>query len=225
MITDDPSETPARASDEEDDWDARFPWRLSLLVWTAVTVLQSAMVHFQMGVRFPFLLISSGVKYGSFAAASALVWRACRAMSVHHLGRAASALAHLGLGVLVVAACNGAYALHLRVVMGPRFWETALAFSWMFQLVSDVTTYCALVGITLAVQAARRSRAQERREARLRLLAREAELLALRAQLQPHFLFNTLNSIVALVGIDPAQARVMLVRLSELLQAVFDEME
>jgi len=49
-------------------------------------------------------------------------------------------------------------------------------------------------------------------------LAREAELSSLRQQLQPHFLFNSLNSISALVGVHPEQARIMIQQLSDFLR-------
>jgi len=49
-------------------------------------------------------------------------------------------------------------------------------------------------------------------------LAREAELNNLRQQLQPHFLFNSLNSINALVGSQPQKARTMIHQLSEFLR-------
>ncbi len=49
-------------------------------------------------------------------------------------------------------------------------------------------------------------------------LAREAELFRLQQQLQPHFLFNSLNSISALVGSNPTQARKMIQQLSEFLR-------
>jgi len=52
----------------------------------------------------------------------------------------------------------------------------------------------------------------------LRELAREAELKALRAQLNPHFLFNSLNSISALTTLDPPGARRMCVLLAEFLR-------
>jgi len=50
------------------------------------------------------------------------------------------------------------------------------------------------------------------------LLVREAELKALRAQLNPHFLFNSLNSISALTSIDPSRARDMCVLLGDFLR-------
>src|SRR5271154_718876 len=50
------------------------------------------------------------------------------------------------------------------------------------------------------------------------LLARDAELRALKAQINPHFLFNSLNSITALTTVDPAKAREMCIRLSDFLR-------
>lgn len=50
------------------------------------------------------------------------------------------------------------------------------------------------------------------------VLAREAELKALKAQVNPHFLFNSLNSISALTAVDPVKARDMCIRLSDFLR-------
>jgi two-component system LytT family sensor kinase len=61
-------------------------------------------------------------------------------------------------------------------------------------------------------------RGQEVRETQLQLALREARLLALEAQINPHFLFNSLNSIRALVEIDPGRAQDMVTRLSNVLR-------
>ncbi len=58
----------------------------------------------------------------------------------------------------------------------------------------------------------------ERIKADATKLAREAELYNLRQQLQPHFLFNSLNSIIALIGRKPEQAREMTFQLSDFLR-------
>lgn len=61
-------------------------------------------------------------------------------------------------------------------------------------------------------------RRHEIREGQLQLAIRESQLLALEAQINPHFLFNALNSIRALVEIDPGRAQDMLTRLSNVLR-------
>jgi len=63
-----------------------------------------------------------------------------------------------------------------------------------------------------------RSRAAETRALRLQVLAREAELRALRAQIDPHFLFNSLHSISALATIDGERARQMCLLLGDFLR-------
>ncbi|SDD56011.1 sensor histidine kinase [Niabella drilacis] len=56
-------------------------------------------------------------------------------------------------------------------------------------------------------------------------LSREAELFKLRQQLQPHFLFNSLNSINALIGLNPQQARKMVQQLSDFLRGTLKKEE
>lgn len=56
------------------------------------------------------------------------------------------------------------------------------------------------------------------REVEVRMLARDAELKALKAQLDPHFLFNSLNSISSLCGSNPASARTLTTLLAEYLR-------
>ncbi len=59
---------------------------------------------------------------------------------------------------------------------------------------------------------------RNKREEDAARLLKEAELVQLRQQLQPHFLFNSLNSINALVGSQPEQARTMVQQLSDFLR-------
>jgi two-component system LytT family sensor kinase len=65
----------------------------------------------------------------------------------------------------------------------------------------------------------------EHRKTDAEKLAREAELYKLRQQLQPHFLFNSLNSISALITIQPAQARKMIQQLSDFLRGTLKKEE
>jgi len=65
----------------------------------------------------------------------------------------------------------------------------------------------------------------EQRKSEAEKLAKEAELFKLRQQLQPHFLFNSLNSINALIGTRPEEARQMIHQLSDFLRGILKKEE
>ncbi len=89
----------------------------------------------------------------------------------------------------------------------------------------DVLVYWSLVGVCQAITNFRSSQERERRAAELEARLTSAKLQALRMQINPHFLFNTLNSIAALVYDNPGAADEMLGDLSELLRRSLDSME
>lgn len=74
-------------------------------------------------------------------------------------------------------------------------------------------------------QALQDQKEQERRQAEAEQMTRDAELFKLRQQLQPHFLFNSLNSISALVGTKPTEARHMIQQLSDYLRSTLKKEE
>jgi LytS/YehU family sensor histidine kinase len=83
--------------------------------------------------------------------------------------------------------------------------------------------YWALIGIYSAFVHARRSRQQQLHAAQIETRLAQAELQALRMQLHPHFLFNTLHAVSMLNFSDVDAANRMLVRLSDLLRMSLDK--
>lgn len=86
-----------------------------------------------------------------------------------------------------------------------------------------VLFYTIIVGIVLSAQTYRRLRDRDVDAAHLEARLAEAETAALRAQLQPHFLFNTLNAISALVPSDPVTAQRLIARLGDLLRLSMEQ--
>jgi two-component system sensor histidine kinase AlgZ len=78
--------------------------------------------------------------------------------------------------------------------------------------------YGLTVAIHYLIMTFEASKESEQRELQSRIFAQEAELKALRAQINPHFLFNSLNSISALATQDPAAVRAMTLRLADFLR-------
>jgi sensor histidine kinase YesM len=99
--------------------------------------------------------------------------------------------------VPLFGATNGLYALF--TAFGLLLYLLSLAISYLIAVVEH-------------------TRAAERQALQVQVLAREAEVRMLRAQIDPHFLFNSLYSISALTGSDPAAARRMCVLLADFLR-------
>lgn len=94
-------------------------------------------------------------------------------------------------------------------------WRVRLGFWWPeradfravpWQIFLALVIYCVLASLAYSLQLALRLREEQARLARARELQSRAELRALRAQLDPHFLFNTLHTLLALVRRDPRAA-------------------
>ncbi len=109
-----------------------------------------------------------------------------------------------------------AVVLHRLTGHGPGQGETFTELALLF--VAGIPLYLLSAVVHYLFLAFEASHAAERRMLETQVSAREAELRALRAQLNPHFLFNSLNSIAALVGSDPEGARRMCERLGDFLR-------
>jgi two-component sensor histidine kinase len=94
----------------------------------------------------------------------------------------------------------------------------AVAFVVLRRITYQLPMFWGLVGVAHALRFYERAKAREHRELELESRLVEARLQALRMQLNPHFLFNTLNSIASLMSEQPKAAEEMIEALSELLR-------
>jgi sensor histidine kinase YesM len=131
--------------------------------------------------------------------------------------------------MMSVAAAGSAVAIEILIAVGMlregafwSFFSGSLRFSFAITLTLGV-------GMTLYERMRHRAdaaelalRVKERDEAEARRLAAEAQLASLESRVQPHFLFNTLNSIAALIPQDPAGAERMTGQLASLLRSSLD---
>ncbi len=94
-----------------------------------------------------------------------------------------------------------------------------LRFVFAFMVISFITL------INWMLNSIAEQKEKEKKQADVDAMLREAELSKLRQQLQPHFLFNSLNSINALIGTKPAEARQMVQQLSDFLRGTLKKDE
>ena len=145
------------------------------------------------------------------------VVRLCDRLPLGPTPPARLAAVHVGAALVFSALWTGA--IVLEIGLGDRravrdFVSTGAA----WQLVTATIVYALVAGIAYARNAQRRQMEQQRAAERAETSRLRAELGALRAKLEPHFLFNVLQTLGALVTDRPAQAHSALQHLASLLQ-------
>lgn len=171
------------------------------------------------------LWVESAVMAFSLAAAFALVslssWYVCRGMPLRE-GQE--------LRLAVVAMVGSAAAAGLWIAVSRALaagWSTIAGFNGLEDRMTRNENWLWAIGSLLYLLAltfhyllgeVEATRVAKNREMQMAVMAREAELKALREQIRPHFLFNSLNSISALTSVDKAKAREMCVRLADFLR-------
>jgi len=192
-----------------------------LLSWTAILALLVAVTWQTGGATWLEAAAALGPACALFACVCLSPYYICRSLPI-----GPSSAANLFLTFGGAAAAGGLIFAWSAVQTAMALDATApfhgiagLRTHAPFWFAMGVLLYLLSAGLHYAALAVGASRQAERRAAEARTLAREAELNALRMQINPHFLFNSLHSIAALATADGARAREMCVRLAGFLRS------
>jgi sensor histidine kinase YesM len=166
---------------------------------------------FTLGI--PLALLFGFVGLGAFWVCQAAPLQLARLLRSLGMQLAAAALS----AALWLAAARGYAALLERLDVFPGLAERLLQVAPLL-LGLGTALFLLTSALTYLLMASFASQLAERRALQFEVASREAELRALRAQIHPHFLFNSLNSINALIAAKPEEARRLCVRLADFLR-------
>lgn len=129
-----------------------------------------------------------------------------------------SALMRLTIGSILLGALESALVVGVYTLIEGNLgiWRERPSIAFMFIGLSVVNTIWTV--LYLSITTMRHSREQRRAEVETKLALSKAQLRALEAQLNPHFLFNCLNSIRGMIGEDQTLAQDMVTRLANILR-------
>jgi LytS/YehU family sensor histidine kinase len=192
-----------------------------LAVWVVAGVLVAAVLT-RLDLAWGEALVLVVPLFLVYAFACLSAWYVCQALPLRG-GSMVRIGASCGLAALTASAAWLAIARAWIVVLSltPAFAPASMRYEQKLPLLFAVGVLLFLLAITIhyALLALEAVRDAERHRFELEALTRDAELRALRAQLNPHFLYNSLNSISALTGADPAGARRMCLLLGDFLRS------
>jgi sensor histidine kinase YesM len=152
------------------------------------------------------------------------VVRVCRRLLRPARPRARLFAAQVGLAacyaVLWAASVSLVFTIVKSLESGELTWSYLRSWALQWTLFSGFMIYGTIASVCHARDSAVRLRVEQLRAERLETLRVRAELAALRARLDPHFLFNTLHSVMTLVRSNPVAAEVAIEELAGLLRYV-----
>lgn len=176
------------------------------------------------------VVMATYIEYALWALLTVPIWWMSSRYAIEEGRRVGRILLFVAAGVVLAVLVD---ALHLRirqelisgvVETGGRFRRRPPPNLFIgLGFLDDLMVYFAVLGAGVARDYFLRYQARLEETARLQALLTQARLDALRSQLNPHFLFNTLNAVSALVERDPRGVRRMIARLSNLLRYTLEE--
>lgn len=214
-------------------WPSRLEWGIIVAFWGTIALLSAGQELFDNGTSpLQWGAVSREVvEYGFWVLLTPLIFRFVAAFPVERATLSRTLPLYAGTALvtsisvdLTEDAMVAAIGAHHYPPVGPIQQIQGLWF--LDELVTFFVILTAGFARTYYLQKQERQRRAERLEERTESLEAqltEARLEALRMQLNPHFLFNTLHAVSTLVDRDPGGVRRMIARLSELLRHVLDE--
>jgi two-component system, LytTR family, sensor histidine kinase AlgZ len=195
---------------------------LYLLMWLPVAAVLTYLLAGSGGLTSREAVALAVPMCAVYAFVCLAAWYPCKATPLEKSGFVKLLLTHL-----TTAAVLGAFwtyqAKEFAIAWG-HFWpsfgglDQRLTKFYPLLWVTGVLLYVMSVTFHYVLLAEQASREAQARALEARVLARDAELKALRAQVNPHFLFNCLHSISALTTADAARAREMCILLADFLR-------
>lgn len=192
---------------------------LFVVAWIAIGAIHATTYYFIYNVPMDLALIDSVVWNGLFALLSVGLWFWVKMFDIETSRPFSILINHLGAAIFSVL---GIVFLHKLIIQDS--WLSANGYNQIFEqlepgrYIAGFFYYVLIVLVFYLIIYIGNFREKVSREAELKALVKDAELNWLKLQINPHFLFNSLNSISSLTISAPEKAQEMINRLSELLR-------
>jgi sensor histidine kinase YesM len=194
---------------------------LYLGAWLPIAALLTAIVTRNGGIRLAEAVVILSPMCLLYAFICQASWYLCQVLPLRETGLLRLFGTH-ATASLVASAAWVVFGLIWVFLIGISFSLSGLVDRYLSQLpilfLSGVLLFLLAIAFNYLLITFEASQLAEQKALELQVLGREAELKVLRAQIDPHFLFNSLNSINALIVADPGGARRMCVLLGEFLR-------
>ncbi|MHB8906866.1 MAG: sensor histidine kinase [Melioribacteraceae bacterium] len=165
---------------------------------------------------FNFLYMALGLSFWFTVSFNSLENYSTSKVFINHI---AAAVITSGLWILI-----GYYAI-INLITGDKVYSDFLLKSLVWRFLIGILFYTVIIAVDYVIIYYNNFQEKLLKEVELKALVKEAELKTLKYQINPHFIFNSLNSISSLTISNPLQAQEMTIKLSSFLRSILSKNE
>jgi sensor histidine kinase YesM len=190
-----------------------------IFIWWLIASINAIVLSHYYGCNYFISITDSFIFYILFGILGIGLWYTVRYNTIDNNRFFDILLNHLGVAAvsLLLWFFSGYYLLH-QIFESQKEYIVFLNQSIPWRLASGIFFYCLTILFYYLIISYQNLREKTKNETELKALVKETELSMLKSQINPHFLFNSLNSISSLTITNPAKAQEMIIKLSEFLR-------
>jgi two-component system, LytTR family, sensor kinase len=165
---------------------------------------------------FNFLYMALGLSFWFTVSFNSLENYSTSKVFLNHI---AAAVITSGLWILI------GYYITINLITGDKIYSEFLLKSLVWRFLIGILFYTVIIAVDYVIIYYNNFQEKLLKEVELNALVKEAELKTLKYQINPHFIFNSLNSISSLTISNPLQAQEMTIKLSSFLRSILSKNE
>ena len=193
--------------------------RTYILVWVIVMIIHTIILHFVGNTSWAQSITDSVIFNINFAIIGFGIWYVVRFTSLDAKQVFNTIITHLGGSLILVSIWVFASRTALSVIyQSDQTYLNFLSDTIIWRAIIGFLYYTIIAVNYYLIQYYQDFQAQKLRESEMSRLLRETELSALKSQINPHFIFNSLNSVSSLTLSNPGKAQEMVINLSTFLR-------
>ncbi len=187
------------------------------VIWILLTIFEIISFNFKFGYNIQDCIIAGSIFNFLFALIGIVTWYAVLYSFPEKKGIVNLIINHITAAVLLVIALNFTSLFLIKILTSEHLYKVVADHIFWFNSIG-VVYYAILVLIYYLIIYNQNLKDRKQNEDRLMAIIKETELNLLKSQINPHFLFNSLNSISSLTLTNPAKAQEMIIQLSDFLR-------
>lgn len=195
-------------------------------IWFFIFLTNIAVLKWVLTIDFYNAIIDSTIFNGLYLFLGISLWYTVNFNSLENYTSTKIFVNHIAAAVITSSIWIGiGYYILRNILSDEKLYQSFLLQSLIWRFLIGILFYIVIVAVDYVIIYYNNFQEKQLREAELNSLVKEAELKSLKYQINPHFIFNSLNSISSLTLSDPQKAQEMTIKLSSFLRSTLSKNE